>query len=163
MIDTGHVGAASDTAEATQRIATIVAYTQVARHFLDLPPPDLNEVRQALDCIVTNACLASDVIHRIRGLRFFKEASPSANSVVAKAHPTTHATDARCRDSRGRVVTGTNGEAAARVAVARCLLSPLSLRIWMRTAADRNGTRPYGCFWPKCEVRATCARVRLLG
>ena len=53
MIDTGHVGAASDNiAEATQRIATIVANAQAARHFLDHRPPDLDEVRQALDCIV---------------------------------------------------------------------------------------------------------------
>ena len=70
MIDTGHVGATSDhIAEATQRIATIVAYAQAARHFLDHRPPHLDEVRQALDCIVTNACLAGDVIYRIRGLR----------------------------------------------------------------------------------------------
>jgi hypothetical protein len=70
MIDTGHVGAASDNiAEVTQRIATIVANAQAARHFLDHRPPDLDEVRQALDCIVRNAYLASDVIYQIRGLR----------------------------------------------------------------------------------------------
>jgi hypothetical protein len=80
MIDTGHVGAASDNiAEATQRIATIVASAQAARRFLDHRPPDLDEVRQAVNCIVRNAYLASDVIYRIRGL----EAPPSANSVVA--------------------------------------------------------------------------------
>ena len=76
MFDNGHVVAASDNiAEATQRIATIVANAQAARHFLDHRPPDLDEVRQALDCIVRDAHLASDVIYRIRGLR--------ANSVVA--------------------------------------------------------------------------------
>jgi hypothetical protein len=80
MNDTGHVGAASDNiAEATQRIATIVASAQAARHFLDHRPPDLEEVRQAVNCIVRNAYLASDVIYRVRGL----EAPPSANSVVA--------------------------------------------------------------------------------
>ena len=80
MIDTRHVGAASDNiAEATQRIATIVASAQAARRFLDHRPPDLDEVRQAVDCIARNAYLASDVIYRIRGL----EAPPSANSVVA--------------------------------------------------------------------------------
>ena len=69
MIETGHVGAASDNiAEATQRIATIVTNAQVARRFLDHRPPDLDEVRQALNCIVTDAHLASDVIYRIRGL-----------------------------------------------------------------------------------------------
>ena len=70
MIDTGHVGTASDNlAEVTQRIATIVTYAQAARHFLDHRPPDLDEVRQALDCIVRDACLAGDVIYLIRGLR----------------------------------------------------------------------------------------------
>jgi hypothetical protein len=69
MFDTGHVVAASDNiAEATQRIATIVTNAQVARRFLDHRPPDLDEVRQALTCIVTDAHLASDVIYRIRGL-----------------------------------------------------------------------------------------------
>jgi hypothetical protein len=70
MIETGHVGAASDDiAEATQRIATIVANAQAARHVLGHRPPDLDEVRQALDCIVRDAYRASDVIYRIRGLR----------------------------------------------------------------------------------------------
>ena len=70
MFDTGHVVAASDNiAEATQRIATIVTNAQAARHLLDQRPPDLDEVRQALDCIVRHAHLASDVIYRIRGLR----------------------------------------------------------------------------------------------
>ena len=70
MIDTGHVGATSDDiAEATQRIATIVANAQAARRVLGHRPPDLDEVRQALDCIVRDACRASDVIYRVRGLR----------------------------------------------------------------------------------------------
>src|SRR5215470_1947873 len=70
MIDTGHVGATSDDiAEATQRIATIVANAQAARHVLGHRPPDLDEVRQALDSIVRDAYRASDVIYRIRGLR----------------------------------------------------------------------------------------------
>jgi hypothetical protein len=64
------MGAASNNlAEVTQRIATIVTYAQVARNYLDHRPPDLDEVRQALDCIVRDACLASDVIYRTRGLR----------------------------------------------------------------------------------------------
>ena len=76
MFDTGNVGAASDNlAEVTQRIATIVNCALAARNRLDHRPPDLDEVRQALDCIVRDAHLASDVIYRIRGLR--------ANSVVA--------------------------------------------------------------------------------
>ena len=69
MIDTGHLGA-----EATQPITAIVTNAQAARHFLNRPPPDLDEVRQALDCIVRDAYRASDVIYRIRAL--FKEAPP---------------------------------------------------------------------------------------
>jgi len=81
MMDTRHVSAASDNmADVTQRIATIVANAQAARHFLDHRPPDLDEVRQGLDCIVRDAYLASDVIYRVRGLS--REALPSANSVV---------------------------------------------------------------------------------
>ncbi|WP_165435360.1 hypothetical protein [Bradyrhizobium sp. Leo121] len=66
-MDTEHVGAASENlADVTQRIATIVTYAQAARHFLDHRPLDLDEVRQALDCIVREGFLASDVIYRIR-------------------------------------------------------------------------------------------------
>src|SRR4029079_11906214 len=70
MIDTRHVGAASDdVAEATQRIATIVANAQAARHVLAHRPPNLDEVRQALDGIVRAGFRASEVIYRIRGLQ----------------------------------------------------------------------------------------------
>ena len=55
--------------EVTQSIAAIVANAQAARHFLDHRPPALDEVRQALDCIVRDAYRASDVIYWIRGLR----------------------------------------------------------------------------------------------
>jgi hypothetical protein len=63
MIDTDNI------AEVTQRIASIVANARAARHLLDHRLPDLDEVRQALDCIVRDAYRASDVIYRIRGLR----------------------------------------------------------------------------------------------
>ncbi|MGY3618117.1 hypothetical protein ACVJGD_004313 [Bradyrhizobium sp. USDA 10063] len=70
MVDPGHVGAVSDNlAEVTQRIAAIVTYAQAARNFLNHRPLDLDEVRQALDSIVRDGFLASDVIYRIRGLR----------------------------------------------------------------------------------------------
>jgi C4-dicarboxylate-specific signal transduction histidine kinase len=59
---------ASIAPEATQPIAAIVTNAQAARHFLNRRPPDLDEVRQALDCIVRDAYRASDVIYRIRGL-----------------------------------------------------------------------------------------------
>jgi C4-dicarboxylate-specific signal transduction histidine kinase len=65
---------ASIAPEVTQPIAAIVTNAQAARHFLNRRPPDLDEVRQALDCIVREAYRASDVIYRIRGL--LKEAPP---------------------------------------------------------------------------------------
>ena len=65
---------ASIVPEVTQPIAAIVTNAQAARHFLNRRPPDLDEVRQALDCIVREAYRASDVIYRIRGL--LKEAPP---------------------------------------------------------------------------------------
>ena len=71
--------AASVAPEVTQSIAAIVANAQAARHFLDLQPPVLDEVRQALDCIVGDAYRASDVIYRIRGL--LKEAPPKKERV----------------------------------------------------------------------------------
>jgi C4-dicarboxylate-specific signal transduction histidine kinase len=65
---------ASIAPEVTQPIAAIVTNAQAARHFLNRRPPDLDEVREALDCIVTEAYRASDAIYRIRGL--FKETPP---------------------------------------------------------------------------------------
>ena len=76
-VDPAH--AASVTPEVTQSIAAIVANAQAARHFLDLQPPVLDEVRQALDCIVRDAYQASDVVYRIRGL--FEEAPPKKEPV----------------------------------------------------------------------------------
>ena len=65
---------ASIAPEVTQPITAIVTNAQAARHFLNRRPPDLDEVRQALDCIVRDAYRASDVIYRIRGL--LKETPP---------------------------------------------------------------------------------------
>ena len=66
--------AASVAHEVTESIAAIVTNAQAARHFLDHRPPNPDEIRQALDRIVTEAYRASDVIYRIRGL--FKETPP---------------------------------------------------------------------------------------
>jgi C4-dicarboxylate-specific signal transduction histidine kinase len=65
---------ASIVPEVTQPIAAMVTNAQAARHFLDRRPPDLDEVREALDRIVTEAYRASEVIYRIRGL--LKETPP---------------------------------------------------------------------------------------
>jgi C4-dicarboxylate-specific signal transduction histidine kinase len=70
---------ASIAPEVTESIAAIVTNAQAAQNFLDHRPPDLDEVRQALNCIVRDAYRASDVIYQIRGL--FKEAPPKKERV----------------------------------------------------------------------------------
>jgi C4-dicarboxylate-specific signal transduction histidine kinase len=66
------IGGLSTIHEVTQPITAIVSNAQAARNFLNRRPPDLNEARQALDCIVRDAYRASDMIYRIR--RLLKEA-----------------------------------------------------------------------------------------
>ena len=98
----------------TQRIAAIVTNAQAARHFLDRRPPDLDEVREALDCIVREAYRASDVIYRIRGL--LKEAPPKRERAEINA---------AIRDvlelTRGEATkNGVSGADAVRRAIAGC-------------------------------------------
>jgi C4-dicarboxylate-specific signal transduction histidine kinase len=65
--------------EVTQPITTIVTNAQAARHFLDHRPPNLDEIRRALDCIVRDAYRVSAVIDRIRS--FFRETPPKKERV----------------------------------------------------------------------------------
>jgi PAS domain S-box-containing protein len=58
--------AASLAHEITQPIATARNNASAALNFLDKQPPDLGEVREALDCIVNDADRAGDIIDRIR-------------------------------------------------------------------------------------------------
>jgi len=52
--------------EITQPIASAHIYACAARNFLDMQPPDLGEVREALAGIIGNADRAGDIIGRIR-------------------------------------------------------------------------------------------------
>jgi PAS domain S-box-containing protein len=52
--------------EITQPIASARVYARAAQNFLDMQPPDLAEVREALAGIVGNAGRAGDIIDRIR-------------------------------------------------------------------------------------------------
>ena len=54
--------------EVNQPIAAAVTNAQVALRWLGRRPPDLEEVREALDCIVRDGNRAGDVIARIRAL-----------------------------------------------------------------------------------------------
>jgi hypothetical protein len=52
--------------EITQPIASTRIYARAAQNFLDMQPPDLGEVREALDGIVGEVGRAGDIIDRIR-------------------------------------------------------------------------------------------------
>ncbi|MEA2884082.1 MAG: hypothetical protein QOH32_3338 [Bradyrhizobium sp.] len=52
--------------EITQPIASTRLYAQAAQNFLEMQPPELGEVRQALAAIVGNTGRAGDIIDRIR-------------------------------------------------------------------------------------------------
>ena len=54
--------------EVNQPIAAVVTNAQAALRWLNMQPPDPEEVRQALDRIVSNGRRAGDVIGRIRAL-----------------------------------------------------------------------------------------------
>jgi PAS domain S-box-containing protein len=65
---------ASITHEVKQPIAAARNNARAALNFLDKDPPDLDEVREALGCIVGDADRAGDIVDRIRGL--IKKAPP---------------------------------------------------------------------------------------
>ena len=58
--------AASLAHEITQPIASARNNARAALNFLDMQPPDLGEVREALGCVVGDADRAGDIIDRIR-------------------------------------------------------------------------------------------------
>ena len=58
--------AASLSHEITQPIASARNNARAAQNFLDMQPPDLGEVREALSCVVADADRAGDIIDRIR-------------------------------------------------------------------------------------------------
>ena len=66
--------AASLSHEITQPIASARNNARAAQNFLDMQPPDLGEVREALACVVGDADRAGDIIDRIR--EHIKKAPP---------------------------------------------------------------------------------------
>src|SRR5262249_28934386 len=66
--------AASLSHEITQPIASARNNARAAMNFLDMQPPDLDEVREALDCVVGDADRAGNIIGRIRDQ--IRKASP---------------------------------------------------------------------------------------
>jgi len=74
----GHLSA-SIAHEVNQPIGAAVTNAQVALHWLDAEPRNLEKVRQALGRVVKNGNRAGDVINRIRG--FIKKAPPQKSSL----------------------------------------------------------------------------------
>ena len=58
--------AASLSHEITQPIASARNNARAAQNFLDMQPPDLNEIREALNCVVADTGRAGDIVDRIR-------------------------------------------------------------------------------------------------
>jgi PAS domain S-box-containing protein len=58
--------AASLSHEITQPIASARNNARAAQNFLDMQPPDLSEVREALNCVVSDTDRAGDIIDRVR-------------------------------------------------------------------------------------------------
>jgi PAS domain S-box-containing protein len=58
--------AASLSHEITQPIASARNNARAAQNFLDMQPPDLSEVREALSCVVGDTDRAGDIVDRIR-------------------------------------------------------------------------------------------------
>jgi PAS domain S-box-containing protein len=58
--------AASLSHEITQPIASARNNARAAQNFLDMQPPDLSEVREALSCVVGDTGRAGDIVDRVR-------------------------------------------------------------------------------------------------
>jgi PAS domain S-box-containing protein len=58
--------AASLSHEITQPIASARNNARAAHNFLDMQPPDLSEIREALSCVVDDTDRAGDIVDRIR-------------------------------------------------------------------------------------------------
>jgi PAS domain S-box-containing protein len=65
--------------EVNQPITGAVTNAHAALRFLDAHPPDLGEVREALDCIIKDGNRAGDIISRIRAL--IKKAPPRTDDL----------------------------------------------------------------------------------
>ena len=84
--------AASIAHEVNQPVAAVVTNAQAALRWLDAQPPDLEEVRQALDHIVKDGNRAGEVIGRIRAL--IKKVPPRSDRLDINEHdPRSHRPD----------------------------------------------------------------------
>src|SRR6202042_434730 len=71
--------AASLSHEITQPVASARNNARAAQNFLDMQPPDLSEVREALSCVAGDIDRAGDIVDRIRD--HIKKAPPRKEHV----------------------------------------------------------------------------------
>src|ERR1700730_13751155 len=65
--------------EITQPIASARIYARAAQNFLEMQPPDLSEVREALSCVMGDTDRAGDIVDRIRD--HIKKTPPRKESI----------------------------------------------------------------------------------
>jgi C4-dicarboxylate-specific signal transduction histidine kinase len=155
--------AASATTEVTQSMAAIVTNAQAARNFLDHRPPNPDEIRQALDCIVGDAYRSSAVIERIQNL--FKE-TPSKtqrleiNGAIRDALELTHG---EVEKSRVSVLTQF-AEPSPTVQADRVLLQQVILNLIINAveamSSMREGSRELLICTEKAESNSALVAIR---
>jgi C4-dicarboxylate-specific signal transduction histidine kinase len=155
--------AASVAHEMTESIAAIVANAQAARNFLDHRPPNPDEIRQALDCIVEDAYRSSAVIERIQNL--FKE-TPSKkqrvgiNGAIRAALELTHGEVAKSCVS----VLTQFAEPSPTVQADRVLLQQVILNLIINAveamSSTREGSRELLICTEKAESNSALVAIR---
>jgi C4-dicarboxylate-specific signal transduction histidine kinase len=155
--------AASVAHEVTESIAAIVANAQAARNFLDHRPPNPDEIRQALDCIVRDAYRSSAVIERIQNL--FKETPPKKqrveiNGAIREALELTHGEIAKSRVS----VLTQFAEPSPTVQADRVLLQQVILNLIINAveamSSTREGARELVICTEKAESNSALVAIR---
>jgi C4-dicarboxylate-specific signal transduction histidine kinase len=149
--------------EVTESSAAIVANAQAARNFLDHRPPNPDEIRQALDCIVRDAYRSRAVIERIQNL--FKE-TPSKkqrveiNGAIRDVLELTHGEVAKSRVS----VLTQFAEPSPTVQADRALLQQVILNLIINAveamSTMREGSRELLICTEKAESNSALVAIR---
>jgi len=149
--------------EVTESSAAIVANAQAARNFLDHRPPNPDEIRQALDCIVRDAYRSRAVIERIQNL--FKE-TPSKkqrveiNGAIRDVLELTHGEVAKSRVS----VLTQFAEPSPTVQADRALLQQVILNLIINAveamSTMREGSRELLICTEKAEPNSALVAIR---
>jgi signal transduction histidine kinase len=152
--------------EIKQPIATARTNAAAGLQFLDKSPPDVEEVREALTCIVNDADRASDVVDRIRSL--VKKAPPRKDVVDLNAAilEVTALTRSEAVKTGVTVVTQLTGE-LPRIQCDRVQLQQVMLNLIVNAIQSRsgveNGNRELHISTASIEPEDVCIAVRDTG